>query len=42
MFAMYITNDDQSKIQMGGYDLKKFAKPGSKLRWYPISTDMFW
>lgn len=42
MFAMYIDHNDQSKIQMGGYDLKKFAKPGSKLRWYPITTPMFW
>lgn len=42
MFAMFIDRNDESKIQLGGYDLKKFAKPGSKLRWYPITTPTFW
>lgn len=40
MFSMFIDPNEVSKIQIGGYDLKKYAK--GPLRWYPISSPSFW
>lgn len=42
MFSMYIDHNDKSKIQMGGYDLKKYAKPGKELKWYELTSSFFW
>lgn len=42
MFAMFIDTGDHSSIQMGGYDLKKYAKPGAELKWYELTSDFFW
>jgi len=33
---MYIDPNGSSKMQVGGYDLKKYAKPGAELKCYPI------
>ena len=41
MFSMFIDQNDVSKIQLGGYDLKKYAS-GDKINWYPIESPHFW
>jgi|TARA_B110000285_G_scaffold218030_1_gene267045 hypothetical protein len=41
MFSMFIDQNDISKIQLGGYDLKKYAS-GDKINWYPIVSKNFW
>merc|ERR1711935_297828 len=40
MFSMFIDQTNVSKIQIGGYDLKKYAS--GKLNWYKIQSPMFW
>ena len=40
MFSMFIDPNEVSKIQIGGYDLKKYAK--GPLHWYKINTPQFW
>ena len=40
MFSMFISQDGTSKIQIGGYDLNKYAK--GPLRWYPIQSNSYW
>ena len=40
MFSMFISRDGSSKIQIGGYNLDKYAK--SPLRWYPIESKQYW
>ncbi len=40
MFSMFIDPNETSKIQIGGYDLKKYAK--GPLKWYKINTPNFW
>ena len=40
MFSMHIDPNLQSKIQIGGYDLKKYAK--GPIRFYKINTPTFW
>ena len=40
MFSMFIGKDGPSKIQIGGYNLKKYAK--SPLKWYPIASESYW
>jgi hypothetical protein len=37
---MYIDPNDVSKIQIGGYDLRKYAK--GPLHWYKINSPQFW
>mmetsp|Transcript_2658 Transcript_2658/g.4131 ORF Transcript_2658/g.4131 Transcript_2658/m.4131 type:complete len:111 (+) Transcript_2658:63-395(+) len=41
MFSMFVDMaHSNSKIQIGGYDLGKYAK--SDLNWYKISSPFFW
>jgi len=40
MFSMFIDQNDVSKIQLGGYDLKKYAS--GDMHWYPITNKNFW
>jgi hypothetical protein len=40
MFSMFIDPSETSKIQLGGYDLKKYAK--GPINWYPINSPAFW
>lgn len=40
MFSMFIDQNGQSKIQIGGYDLKKYAS--SDIKWYPIVSETYW
>jgi hypothetical protein len=40
MFSVFITDDGTSKMQIGGYDLEKYAQ--SPLKWYKISNPHFW
>jgi len=40
MFSMFIGKNEASKIQIGGYNLKKYAK--SPLKWYPIASEGYW
>jgi hypothetical protein len=40
MFSMYIDQADVSKIQYGGYDLKKYAQ--EPITWFDITTPTFW
>jgi hypothetical protein len=40
MFSMFIDPNEVSKIQIGGYDLKKYAK--GPLNWYKINSPAFW
>ena len=40
MFSMFIDPKEQSKIQIGGYDLKKYAK--GPIKWYNIVNPLFW
>jgi len=40
MFAMFINPNGQSKIQMGGHDLKSYAR--GKLNWHSLSSPHFW
>jgi len=40
MFSMFISRDGSSKIQIGGYNLNKYAK--SPLKWYPIESNLYW
>lgn len=40
MFSMFIDQNDISKIQIGGYDLKKYAK--GDINWYKISSPFYW
>ena len=40
MFSMFIDQNDVSKIQLGGYDLKKYAC--GDIHWYPITNPHFW
>jgi len=39
LFAMYIDPNGSSKMQVGGYNLKKYANPGAELKCYPIQKD---
>ena len=40
---MFIDQSAESKIQIGGYDLEKYALPGQQLTWHDISAHrMFW
>lgn len=40
MFSMFIDQVNGSKIQIGGYDLKKYAS--GDLKWYDIVSPSFW
>lgn len=40
VFAMFIDANGQSKIQIGGYDTKKYAR--GPLHWHPLSSSLFW
>ena len=40
MFAMFIDPNGQSKIQMGGYDLNKYAR--GPIHWHDLSSPSFW
>ena len=40
MFSMFIDPNETSKIQIGGYDLKKYAK--GPINWYKINSQAFW
>lgn len=40
MFSMFIDPNEDSKIQLGGYDLNKYAK--GPINWYPINAPGFW
>jgi hypothetical protein len=40
MFSMFIDQNKVSKIQIGGYNLKKYAQ--GPLTWYPIISETFW
>jgi hypothetical protein len=40
MFSMFIDPNGHSKIQIGGYDLNKYAK--GPLHWYKITRKSFW
>lgn len=40
MFSMFISKEGTSKIQIGGYNLKKYAK--GPLKWYPIASRGYW
>mmetsp|Transcript_3416 Transcript_3416/g.5782 ORF Transcript_3416/g.5782 Transcript_3416/m.5782 type:complete len:83 (-) Transcript_3416:594-842(-) len=41
MFSMFIDHiNHESKIQIGGYDLKKYAS--SKIHWHSIASPMYW
>lgn len=40
MFSMFIDPNEVSKIQIGGYDLKKYAK--GPINWYKINSPQFW
>jgi hypothetical protein len=40
MFSMFIDQINGSKIQIGGYDLKKYASGG--IKWYDIKDPSFW
>lgn len=37
---MYIDNQGQSKIQLGGFDTAKYAR--TPMKFYKISNPMFW
>lgn len=39
MYSMYIDQNGQSKIQIGGYSLEKYALADEKLKWYDINTE---
>ena len=40
MFALFIDQSDVSKIQIGGYDLEKYAR--GPLNWVDTSSPVFW
>lgn len=40
MFSLFIDQTNVSKIQIGGYDLKKYAS--GPLKWYKITDPVFW
>lgn len=40
MFAMFMDPNGQSKIQIGGYDLKKYSR--GPMNWHPLSDPNFW
>ena len=40
MFSMFVNPVGDSKIQIGGYDLKKYAQ--SDIHWNKITSPMFW
>lgn len=40
MFSLFIDQTSISKIQIGGYDLKKYAS--GPINWYKITDPMFW
>jgi len=40
IFSMYIDQSATSKIQIGGYDTKKYAI--EELKWYPLISNAFW
>jgi len=40
MFAMFIDQKGESRIQIGGFDLKKYAS--GAIKWYDLSGDRFW
>jgi hypothetical protein len=46
IFSFYLTANggEGSALTFGGYDVEKFAKKGSKLRWIPIDAENsnFW
>lgn len=40
---MYICKvKTNSKIQIGGYNLKKYAMPGAQMKFYDIVSPSFW
>jgi len=40
MFAIFIDQNGESKIQIGGYDLSKYAIGG--IKWYDLAGSSFW
>ena len=48
MFSFYITNyfdaleTTGSRLLLGGYDLEKYAKPGSSVMWAPLVHEYYW
>jgi len=40
VFALFIDTNGQSKIQIGGYDLKKYAQ--GPIHWHKLSSPQFW
>jgi hypothetical protein len=40
MFAFHIDQNGQSKMHLGGYDLKKYAS--SDIKWYDVKGKHFW
>jgi hypothetical protein len=40
MFSIFIDQNGSSKIQIGGYDLKKYAN--GDIKWYNIVSSGFW
>jgi hypothetical protein len=43
MFAMFLNHlNGKSKIQIGGYDLKKYAAKGEELHWNKLTNNMYW
>lgn len=40
VFAMFIDQNGQSKIQIGGYNVQKYAQ--GPLNWHPLSSPFFW
>ena len=40
---MFIDQNEVSKIQLGGYDLQKYAQdPSRGLKWYNLTSLMYW